>query len=286
MNIGYKGALAVLPLLLSAAGQAQNDYNDVQIKDTPLRGSVHMLQGAGGNIGVSAGKDGVLIIDDQFEPLAQKISNALGELGNESPKFIINTHFHGDHTGSNGWFHQHADSTIVAHNNVRVRLAKDNKTKPQALPVITYEDGIKMHFNGETLHIMHLAEGHTDGDSVVWFEEPNVMHTGDLFFNERFPFIDLKSGGSVDGYIRSVKQLIEKTNEQTIIVPGHGPLAKQSDYKAFLEMIEQTKSYVDKLKAQGMSVEEIVEQGLESKWQSWHWGFITEEKWINTLYNG
>ena len=286
MNIGYKSALAVLPLLLSAAGQAQNNYNDVQIKDTPLRGSVHMLQGAGGNIGVSAGKDGVLIIDDQFEPLAQKISNALGDLGSKSPKFIINTHFHGDHTGSNGWFHQHANSTILAHSNVRVRLAKDNKTEPQALPVITYEDGIKMHFNDETLHIMHLAEGHTDGDSVVWFEEPNVMHTGDLFFNERFPFIDLKSGGSVEGYIRSVRQLIKKTNDQTIIVPGHGPLANQSDYKVFLDMIEQTKTYVEKLKAQGMSADEVVKKGLEPQWQSWSWDFITEEKWINTLYNG
>ena len=286
MKTGRIMSLAALALTINTSVHAQGKFDDVQIKDTPLRGAVHMLQGAGGNIGVSAGKDGVLIIDDEFEPLADKISAALGELGNTSPKFIINTHFHGDHTGANAWFSQHADSTIVAHDNVRVRLAKDSEVKPAALPVITYADGIKMHFNGETLHIMHLAAGHTDGDSAVWFEEPNVLHTGDLFFNERFPFIDLASGGTVDGYIRSVQQLIEKTNDKTIIVPGHGPLAKKADYEAFLEMIEQTKAYVDKHKAQGATAQEIVDKGLEEKWVSWQWDFITQEKWINTLYNG
>lgn len=173
-------------------------------------------------LGVSAGPDGILIIDDEFEPLAEKISAALGSLGHEKPKFIINTHFHGDHTGANAWFHEHSDSTILAHDNVRVRLASDSKVRDAALPVITFADGITMHFNNETLHIFHLANGHTDGDAVVWFEQPNVLHTGDLFFNERFPFIDLKSGGSVDGYIKSVKALLGKVNAKTIIVPGHG----------------------------------------------------------------
>ena len=279
------GALVALAMT-AGPGQAQNDFADVEIKDTPLRGAVHMLQGAGGNIGVSAGSDGILIIDDEFEPLAEKISAALGALGQEKPNFIINTHFHGDHTGANAWFHEHSDSTIVAHDNVRVRLAADSKVRDAALPVITFADGITMHFNDETLHIFHLANGHTDGDAVVWFEQPNVLHTGDLFFNERFPFIDLKSGGSVDGYIKSVKTLLGKVNDNTIIVPGHGPLSDKAQYEDFLAMIEETRAFVEKHKADGKTAEDIVATGLPDKWKSWSWSFINEEKWINTLYNG
>lgn len=152
--------------------------------------------------------------------------------------------------------------------------------------MITFADGITMHFNNETLHIFHLANGHTDGDAVVWFEQPNVLHTGDLFFNERFPFIDLKSGGSVDGYIKSVKALLGKVNAKTIIVPGHGPLSDKAQYESFLAMIEETKAFVDKHKADGKSAEDIVKAGLPEKWKSWSWSFINEEKWINTLYNG
>ena len=271
---------------MSSAVSAQDRFSNVNIQSKALEGSVHMLTGQGGNIGVSAGEDGVLIIDDQFEPLAEKISMALDKLGSDKPQFIINTHFHGDHTGSNAWFHSNKQSTILAHENVRIRLKKDDKTNQAALPVLTYQDGIKLHFNNETLHIWHLGNGHTDGDSVIWFEEPNVLHTGDLFFNERFPFIDLKSGGSVDGYIKAVRSLLGKIDDDTVIIPGHGPLADKADYKAFLSMIEATRDIVNKHKQDGMTVEEIVDTGLGEKFTSWSWGFINEEKWIRTLYNG
>ena len=271
---------------MSSAVSAQDRFSNVNIQSKALEGSVHMLTGQGGNIGVSAGEDGVLIIDDQFEPLAEKISMALDKLGSDKPQFIINTHFHGDHTGSNAWFHSNKQSTILAHENVRIRLKKDDKTNQAALPVLTYQDGIKLHFNNETLHIWHLGNGHTDGDSVIWFEEPNVLHTGDLFFNERFPFIDLKSGGSVDGYIKAVRSLLGKIDDDTVIIPGHGPLADKADYKAFLSMIEATRDIVNKHKQNGMTVEEIVDTGLGEKFTSWSWGFINEEKWIRTLYNG
>ena len=193
--------IAASPFALSPFNTAiaQDRFADVEVKATAIKGSVHMLTGAGGNIGVSAGEDGVLIIDDQFAPLAEKIAAQLGQLGSDKPKYVINTHYHGDHTGSNAFFHSHKGATILAHENVRVRLADDEKVKPEALPTITYEDGIKIYFNGETLHVMHLAVGHTDGDSVVWFEQPNVMHTGDLFFNGRFPYIDQGAGGNVGG---------------------------------------------------------------------------------------
>ncbi len=268
------------------AAFSQDRFEKVEIEATALKGSVHMLTGMGGNIGVSAGDDGILIIDDQFAPLAEKIATALGELGSDKPKYVINTHYHGDHTGSNAFFHSHKGATILAHDNVRIRLANDEKVSPDALPAITYENGIKLHFNGETIHIMHLESGHTDGDSIVWFEQPDIMHTGDLFFNGLFPFIDLNSGGSVKGYIESVKQVLAKINDDTVLIPGHGELSNKTEYTNFLAMIEETFAFVKAQKAKGMSLEAITEAGLDSKWHKWAWSFISEEKWITTLYKG
>lgn len=278
--------LAASPLIYSSVhpANAQDRFADVEVKATAIKGSVHMLTGAGGNIGVSAGEDGVLIIDDQFAPLAEKIAAQLGELGSDKPKYVINTHYHGDHTGSNAFFHSHKGATILAHENVRVRLANDEKIKPEALPTITYEDGIEIYFNGETLHVMHLAVGHTDGDSVVWFEQPNVMHTGDLFFNGRFPYIDQGAGGNVEGYMESVEQLLAKINDQTIIIPGHGDISNKQEYTAFLAMISETFNYVKTLKQDGKTLDEVKAMGLDEKWADWSWNFITEEKWITTLY--
>ena len=266
------------------AAFSQDRFEKVEIEATALKGSVHMLTGMGGNIGVSAGDDGILIIDDQFAPLAEKIATALGELGSDKPKYVVNTHYHGDHTGSNAFFHSHKGATILAHDNVRVRLANDEKVSPDALPAITYENGIKLHFNGETIHIMHLESGHTDGDSIVWFEQPDIMHTGDLFFNGLFPFIDLNSGGSVKGYIESVKQVLAKINDDTVLIPGHGELSNKAEYTTFLAMIEETFAFVKAQKAKDMSLEAITEAGLDSKWDKWAWSFISEEKWIATLY--
>lgn len=278
--------IAASPLVYSTINpaNAQDRFVDVEVKATAIKGSVHMLTGAGGNIGVSAGEDGVLIIDDQFAPLAEKIAAQLGELGSDKPKYVINTHYHGDHTGSNAFFHSHKGATILAHENVRVRLANDEKIKPEALPTITYEDGIKIYFNGETLHVMHLAVGHTDGDSVVWFEQPNVMHTGDLFFNGRFPYIDQGAGGNVEGYMDSVKQLLAKIDDETVIIPGHGDISNKQEYSAFLAMISETFSYVKALKQDGKTLDEVKAMGLDDKWADWSWNFINEEKWITTLY--
>lgn len=270
---------------MSTNSLAQDRFADVEVNATAIKGAVHMLTGAGGNIGVSAGEDGVLIIDDQFAPLAEKIAAQLGELGDDKPKYVINTHYHGDHTGSNAFFHSHKGATIFAHENVRVRLADDEKVKPEALPTVTYDDGIKIYFNGETVHVMHLPVGHTDGDSVVWFEQPDVLHTGDLYFNGMFPYIDQGAGGNVEGYMESVQHLLGKIDDDTVIIPGHGAISDKAEYRSFLTMISETFSYVKDLKQAGKSLEEVKAMGLEEKWASWHWNFITEEKWITTLYN-
>ncbi|GFD90922.1 cyclase [Tenacibaculum sp. KUL152] len=273
--------VAISPLNLAFA---QDRFADVEVKATEVRGAVHMLTGMGGNIGVSAGEDGVLIIDDQFAPLAEKIAAALGELGSDKPKYVINTHYHGDHTGSNAFFHSHKGATIFAHENVRVRLASDEKVKPEALPTVTYDDGIKIYFNGETVHVMHLPVGHTDGDSVVWFEQPDVLHTGDLFFNGMFPYIDQGAGGNVEGYMESVQHLLNKIDDDTVVIPGHGKLSNKKEYTTFLNMISETFSYVKSLKQDGKSLEEVKAMGLDDKWADWSWNFISEEKWITTLY--
>ncbi|MAL83187.1 MAG: MBL fold metallo-hydrolase, partial [Idiomarina sp.] len=136
----------------------------------------------------------------------------------------------------------------------------------------------------DTIYVFHLPAGHTDGDSAVWFKDANVLHPGDLFFNERFPFIDLKSGGDVDGYIANVENLLDRITDDTVIIPGHGPLASKEDYRAFLAMMKETKAEVDTMKQQGMTLDEVKTKGLSDKWKDWSWSFINEERWITTLY--
>ena len=278
-NAVTRGAFILSTLLatsLSTHALSQDRFANVEVKATAIKGAVHMITGMGGNIGVSAGEDGVLIIDDQFAPLAEKIAAQLGELGSDKPKYVINTHYHGDHTGSNAFFHSHKGATIFAHENVRIRLASDEKVKPEALPTVTYEDGIKIYFNGETVHVMHLPVGHTDGDSVVWFEQPDVLHTGDLYFNGMFPYIDQGAGGNVEGYMESVQHLLTKIDDDTVVIPGHGNVSNKAEYAAFLEMIRSTFNDVKTQKAKGQSLEDIKAAGLADKWKSYHWNFITE----------
>jgi glyoxylase-like metal-dependent hydrolase (beta-lactamase superfamily II) len=265
--------------------QADDRFANVEVKAIPVAGSVHMLIGSGGNIGVSAGSDGLLLIDDQYAPLAKKIMATLSGISEKSPSYIINTHYHGDHTGSNAFFKENQGATIFAHENVRIRLANAKDANKAALPVVTYQDGIKFHLNEDTIHVFHLANGHTDGDSVVWFENADVLHTGDLFFKDMFPYIDLGAGGSVKGYIESVEDLLGRIDDDTKIIPGHGPaVASKSDLARFVTMMKETHSFVKAKKAAGMSEEQVLEAGLEAKWDSWAWAFINEERWIKTLY--
>lgn len=271
---------AAAPLL-----PAQEDrFAGVEVKPHPVRANVFMLTGAGGNIGVSVGADGTLIIDDQFAPLAERILGALDEIDGAAPKLILNTHFHGDHTGGNPVFG--AQGTIIAHDNVRARLAAQEDFPAAGLPVLTFADEVRIHFNGDTLEVIHLPAGHTDGDSVVWFKNANVLHTGDLLFNGAFPFIDIESGGSVPGVIVNLSRLLEMLPDDVQIIPGHGPLADADDLRTTLTMIRETRAEVTEALGRGLSVDEIVAQGLDPRWESWGAGFINEERWIRTLAAG
>lgn len=286
MRIKLMAVLCLVSSLGFSNAQAQDAFANTEIVSQSLNGSVYMLTGMGGNIGVSAGDDGILIIDDQFAPLADKIAAAIGDISNTKMKYVVNTHYHGDHTGSNAYFREVQDATIFAHKNVRIRLDADKEINKLALPVVTFEDGITFHFNDETIKVMHLPAGHTDSDSVIWFEKANVLHAGDLFFQGRFPYIDLDGGGTVAGYIKNVTSLITMLNDKTQIIPGHGKLATKNDYQQSLKMIVETADYVKNKKQQGISLGDLINAGLPKKWQSWSWEFINEEKWISTLYKG
>lgn len=281
MKITYLYVL--LFTLFSVTSFADDRFKDVQIEVKHVNDNVYLLYGAGGNIGVLMGDDGTLMIDDQFEPLAPKIENALLSVTGEKQKitYVVNTHYHGDHSGSNNYFAKSA--SILAHENVRKRMSV--KDKGIGLPVVTYEQGVKLHLNEERIHVKHFPAGHTDGDSVVFFEKANVWHLGDLFFESRFPYIDVKSGGSVSGFISNLDMLLININDDAKIIPGHGKLTDKNGFTRYIEMIKATKNIIADKKKSGITKQQLIETGLGEQWKSWDWAFITESRWIETLYD-
>ena len=284
--------LTLLFVFTAAAAQAQTDFSKVQMKATKVAGNVYMLEGAGGNIGVSVGDDGLLIVDDQFAPLADKIRAALKGIADKKLRFILNTHWHGDHTGGNVAFG--AEATIIAHDNVRKRLATEQKstvfntTTPaspkEALPVITFDQSLSVHFNGEEIRAIHFPHGHTDGDSVIFFSSSNVVHLGDDFFAGRFPFVDLESGGSVQGLVKNIGELVAKIPADAKLIPGHGPLSTLDDLKSYHRMLQQTTEIVRGKIAAGKTLDQIKSEGLPDEWKPWGAGFIKTDRWLETIY--
>jgi glyoxylase-like metal-dependent hydrolase (beta-lactamase superfamily II) len=197
---------------------------------------------------------------------------------------VVNTHVHGDHTGGNRVFGKEA--TIIAQTNVRKRLAagQEQPEPKEALPVVTFENGITLWFNGEEIEVLHVPHGHTDGDAVVFFKGSNVVHMGDQFFNGRFPFIDVKSGGDVAGYAKNVADLLARIPADAKVIPGHGPLGTVSDLKKFNAMLIATTELVKAEVAKGMTLEEAKKAGLPAEWKTWAWGFVPTERWVETLY--
>ncbi len=268
----------------------QPDFSKIEIRTEKAAGSVHVLFGAGGNIGVSAGPDGVLIVDDQFSPLADKIRAALKPLSPGQLRFVLNTHFHFDHTHANPVFGREA--LIVAHTNVRRRLSTDvtvlgttYKALPkEGLPVVTYDTAVSIHFNGEEVRVIHFPAGHTDGDSVVFFTGSNVIHMGDDFFAARFPFVDIDNGGSVEGLARNVGEVIARAPAGVKIIPGHGPLSTVEDLRAYHTMLVETTEVVRARLRAGRTLEQAKANGLPDKWKEWGAGFVNTQQWVETVY--
>lgn len=284
--------LVVTPPVVHKRHRPQMDWSKVQIKSTKIAGNIYMLEGAGGNIGVSVGEDGILIVDDQFAPLADKIRASLKSLNQGKLRFILNTHWHFDHTGGNEALG--AEGTIIAHENVRKRMSTEQRSEffksttppspKQALPVITFDKSLSVHFNGEEIRALHMPQGHTDGDSIIFFTKSNVVHLGDDFFSGSFPFVDLESGGSVEGLTKNIAELITRIPADAKLIPGHGPISTLDDLKTYHRMLVETTAIVRDKIAAGKTLEQIKSEGLPAEWNSWGSGFIKTDRWLELVY--
>jgi glyoxylase-like metal-dependent hydrolase (beta-lactamase superfamily II) len=272
--------LWTITIAIAALGGITVQAQDEDIVPVHVSGNIHMLEGSGGNVGVSAGEDGLLIVDDKFEKDESKIRDLLKGISPGPLKFILNTHFHPDHTGGNAGFGKEA--IIIAQEHLRERLSADQPK--EALPVITFENSVSVHFNGEEIELIHFPAGHTDTDSVVYFRGSNVIHMGDLFFSGRFPFIDLENGGTVQGYLDNIATILKTMPDDARVIPGHGPLSTKADLEKFHRMITECfNSVKDQVKA-GKSIQQIEAQGVPAEWKNWGWRFISEQRWIITLH--
>jgi cyclase len=283
--------------VLTALTTAQDeDFSKVQIKVTKVSGSVYMLQGAGGNIGASVGEDGIVVVDDQYAPLAEKIQAALKGVTDKPVRFIINTHYHFDHTGGNAFFQKQAP--IIAHDNVRKRLEEGGTagnlgsvkfdSKPaakDALPILTFDHDVTVHLNGEDIRALHFPSGHTDGDAIIFFPKSNVVHMGDDFVRYGFPFIDLASGGSVEGMIAAMQEVVPKLPPDVKVIPGHGEIANLDDVREYTKMLVDTRAVVEKGVQVGKTLDQLKQEKVLEPWKKWNGDFISTDAFIETLYN-
>jgi cyclase len=270
---------------------AQQDFSKVEIQVIKVTDSVYMLQGAGGNIGVSVGEDGVLVIDDQFLPLAPKIRAAIKSISDKPIRFLVNTHYHGDHTGGNVDFGK--DSTIIAQDNVRKRLMSGQTSGPGksdpapkgALPIITFDHALTVHLNGEDIKALHFANGHTDGDSIIFFPKANVVHMGDDFVTYGLPFVDAAGGGSLMGMVENVEKSMAMLPDDVKIIPGHGNLCTKADVKKFMDMLRDCISLVSAAKKKGMSLDQMKKGNVLAKYEELGKGFVKTNDFIELIFN-
>ena len=284
--------LWVVAVLASVGAAAQQqDFSKVEIKATQVAGSVWMLQGSGGNIGVSVGDDGIVMVDDQFAPLVPKIKAALAKISQKPVRFLVNTHWHFDHVGGNAGMAETA--AILAHENVRKRMLvgadipafnmKIAPAEPRALPVLTYQRDVTIWLNGEPVHAIHPPPGHTDGDTVVLFTKSNVVHMGDDFFATGFPFVDLDSGGSVRGLIGAIDELLPQIPPDAKVIPGHGPLQTVADLKKYRNRLDEIVALVGRGLKSGKTVEQMQKEKILAPYDDWNEGFVKADQFVATV---
>ncbi len=264
----YRSILVLLIVSCAWLAEAQRDWDAVEVQVVSIAEGVHMLVGSGGNIGVSVGEDGTILIDDQFAPLTDKILAAVRTITADPVRFVVNTHFHGDHTGGNENLGKQG-SIIVAHDNVRKRMSTEQvreilrqdttpASPPDALPKITFADGVVFHWNGDTIQVFHVENAHTDGDSIIHFTNADVFHMGDTFFNGRYPFIDIDFGGNVNGVIAAADRVLSMSQPTTKILPGHGELATPGDLRRYRDMLSTVRDRVQSMIEEGKNIDEVV----------------------------
>jgi glyoxylase-like metal-dependent hydrolase (beta-lactamase superfamily II) len=292
MKIALRAAFAALACTALAA-PAQTDFSKIEVQTIKLTDSVYMLMGAGGNLGVSAGEDAVFVIDDQYAPMTEKIAAAIRKISPKPVQFVLNTHWHGDHTGGNENFGK-AGSIIVAHENVRKRMSVEQfieafnmRVQPSpkaALPVITFVAATTFHLNGDEIRAIHMPNAHTDGDVIVHFLRSDVVHMGDIYFNGMYPFIDAASGGSVEGVIAATDKVLAIASDTTRIIPGHGPVSNKAELKAYRDMLAAVSARVRDMVRQGRKLEEITAANVSAEFdEKWNKGFIKGPKFIEML---
>ena len=280
-------------LVAAPAALAQQDFSKVEIQATKLTDTTYMMTGSGGNLGLSVGEDAVFLIDDQFAPLSEKITAAIAKITAKPVRFILNTHWHFDHTGGNESFGK-AGAILVAHDNVRKRMSSDQfieflgMTQPAApkaaLPVVTFAAGLTFHLNGDEIRVIHVPRAHTDGDAIVHFVKSDVIHMGDTYFNGFYPFIDTASGGTADGVVAAADQVLAIATDKTKIIPGHGPLSNKAELKVYRDMLATISARIKKMIADGRRIEEITASGVSADFdEKWGKGFIPPPKFAEMI---
>jgi glyoxylase-like metal-dependent hydrolase (beta-lactamase superfamily II) len=281
-----KTILTVITLITACLPlAAQQNWDSIQVTSERVKDNIYMLKGSGGNIGVLTGEDGVTMIDDQFLQLGKKIQDAIAKLDKGPIRFTLNTHIHGDHSGSNEYFKQ-LGSTVIAHDLVRERMIRQPREK-DAWPLITFPAALRLHLNGQDVDLLHFGPGHTDGDVVIHFKQANVFHMGDLFVRYGYPYIDMSSGGNINGLIENVDKALALMDDQSLVIPGHGELSRKGDVKKYRDRLVTIRDKVAAALKQGKKREDLAGLGITTPFdEEWGKGFIKGKDFVMVVAAG